>query len=203
MVSITQKIQTLVVARPFCPGSFFLTGLTPATQYFFAIFEYNGTGAGIEYLTSSFLSGNAFTASAPTVQASNLTFTNITATSVTVNCTAGNGSRRLIVAREAAPVNSTPVDLQPYSGNNAFGSGAQMGAGNYSVYSSSGTSINVTNLKAGTEYFFSVFDFNGNSQPVYKTPGFTANVTTRTIPTVSSTNIFVSKTDGKELISIK
>src|SRR5690349_21464496 len=25
--------------------SFFLTGLTPATQYFFAIFEYNGTGA--------------------------------------------------------------------------------------------------------------------------------------------------------------
>src|SRR6186997_2255280 len=28
--------------------SFFLTGLSPATQYFFAIFEYNGTGASIE-----------------------------------------------------------------------------------------------------------------------------------------------------------
>jgi hypothetical protein len=179
--------------------SFFLTGLTPATQYFIAIFEYNGTGAGIEYLTSSFLSGNAFTASAPTLQASNLSFTNITATSVTVSCTAGNGSRRMIVAREAAPVNSNPIDLQPYSGNNAFGSGAQMGAGNYSVYSSSGTSVNVTNLKAGTQYFFSVYDYNGNSQPVYLTPGSVANVTTRTVPTIPSSNIIVSKTDGKEL----
>src|SRR5204863_1707922 len=32
--------------------SFFLTGLTSATQYFFAVFEYNGTGSGTEYLTS-------------------------------------------------------------------------------------------------------------------------------------------------------
>ena len=41
--------------------SFFLTNLTPATQYFFAAFEYNGTGANTEYLTSSFLTGSATT----------------------------------------------------------------------------------------------------------------------------------------------
>ena len=35
--------------------SFFLTGLSPATQYFFRIFDYNGAGATTEYLTSQFL----------------------------------------------------------------------------------------------------------------------------------------------------
>lgn len=38
-------------------SSFYVTGLSPATQYFFAIFEYNGTGVTAEYLTSSFFNG--------------------------------------------------------------------------------------------------------------------------------------------------
>lgn len=179
--------------------SFFLTGLTPATQYFFAIFEYNGTGAATEYLTSSFLSGNATTATAPTVQTSNINFSNITATAVTVTCTAGNGARRLIVAREAAAVNTDPVDLQPYTGNNSFGSGAQLGTGNYSVFSSTGNSVTVTNMHAGTQYFFAVYEFNGNGQPVYLKPAATATITTRTIPTIAASNVIVTKADGKEL----
>ncbi len=179
--------------------SFFLTGLSPATQYFFAIYEYNGTGAVIEYLTSSFLSGNAFTVAAPTVQAGNMVFSNVTATSVTINFTAGNGTRRLLVAREGSAVNSDPVNLQQYVGNSAFESGAQVGTGNYAVYSSTNTSVVVTNLKAATKYFFSIYEYNGNGQPMYKTPGSTANITTRTIPTIPSSNIIVTKTDGKEL----
>ena len=35
-------------------------GLKPNTAYHFAVFEYNGTGATTEYLTSTFLTGNAF-----------------------------------------------------------------------------------------------------------------------------------------------
>lgn len=179
--------------------SFFLTGLSPATQYFFAIFEYNGTGATSEYLTSSFLSGNGTTATAPTIQAGSISFSNITATSVNISCTPGNGARRLIVAREGSAVNADPVNLQPYTGNSSFGNGAQLGSGNYSVFSSTGSNVTVTNLHAGTQYFFSVFEYNGNGEPVYLKPAAIANITTRTIPTIAASNVIVTKADGKEL----
>ena len=73
--------------------SFFLTNLTPATQYFFAVFEYNGTGANIEYLVNNFLTGSASTVAVPTQQVSSANFPNITANAVTVNWTSGNATR--------------------------------------------------------------------------------------------------------------
>jgi len=179
--------------------SFFLTGLTPATQYFFAIFEYNGTGAATEYLTSSFLTANATTSAAPTVQTSNATFTNITTNSVVVNWTSGNGSRRLIVVREGAAVNAEPVNSHQYTVNSVFGNGEQMGTGNYTVYNSTSVATSITNLRPGTEYHFAFFEFNGVNQPQYKTPAYTASVITRSIPTVPSSNVIITKTDGKEL----
>lgn len=179
-------------------SSFYLTGLSPNTEYYFAVYEYNGTGAAIQYLNDP-LTGHSSTSKTPTVQASQIQFSNITATTVTISLTKGDGGRRLIVAREGAAVNADPVDLTSYSGSNAFGSGAELGNGNYSVQNSSGTALNITNLKAGTQYHFAVFEYNGNGVPVYLVPGVTANVTTRTIPTVASSNIVVSKTDGKEL----
>jgi hypothetical protein len=179
--------------------SFFLTNLSPATQYFFAIFEYNGSGASTEYLTSSFLSGSASTSSSPTIQVSNANFTNITTNSATVSWTNGNGTRRLVVVREGSAVTSEPVNSQAYTSNSSFGNGATIGAGNYVVYNSSSSATSVTNLKPGTQYFFSFFEFNGNNQPQYKTPAYTASVTTRSVPTIASSNVVVTKTDGKEL----
>lgn len=179
--------------------SFFLTGLSPATQYFFAIFEYNGTGAATEYLTSSFLTANATTSAAPTVQTSNATFTNITTNSVVVNWTSGNGSRRLIVVREGAAVNAEPVNSHAYTVNSVFGNGEQMGTGNFTVYNSTSVATSITNLRPGTEYHFAFFEFNGVNQPQYKTPSYNASVTTRSIPTVASSNVIITKTDGKEL----
>jgi hypothetical protein len=179
--------------------SFYLTGLQPNTQYYFAVYEYNGTGANTEYLTGAVLTGNSYTARTPTVQASNIVFSNIKANSVTIGITAGNGGRRLIVAREGSAVNASPTNLQGYSGSNSFGSGAQIGTGNYSVNNSSATSVNISNLKAGTTYHFAVYEYNGNNEPVYLLPAAVANVTTRTIPTNASSNILITKTDGKEL----
>ena len=179
--------------------SFFLTNLQPGTQYFFAVFEYNGTGAATEYLTSSFLAGNAFTSGIPTVQTGNAVFSNITTNSVVVNWTKGNGQRTLIVVREGSAVNADPVNNTSYSVNNVFGSGAAIGTGNFTVYNSSSTGTSVTNLKPGTQYFFAFYEFNGSAQPQYLIPSYTANVTTRSIPTVASSNVVVSKRDGKEL----
>ncbi len=179
--------------------SFFVTGLTPATQYFFAIFEYNGTGATTEYLTSNFLTGNATTSAIPTTQVSNANFTAITTNSVTANWDNGNGQRRLVVVRQGSAVNSDPVNSHQYTVSSVFGNGEQIGTGNFTVYASSGTSTIVTNLQPGTQYFFSFYEFNGSGQPQYKIPAHTASVTTRSIPTVPSSNIVVTKTDGKEL----
>lgn len=179
--------------------SFYLTGLTPGTQYFFAFFEYNGSGSTTEYLTSNFLTGNAFTSGAPTVQSSNMTFSNITGNSVTATLTVGNGARRLILARQGSPVNADPTDLVSYGGNNTYGSGTQIGTGNYVVYSSSGNNTVIGNLQQGTEYFFAVYEYNGIGEPVYKRPAYTTSVTTRTVPTIPSSNINTVITDGKEL----
>jgi hypothetical protein len=179
--------------------SFFLTGLTPATQYFFAVFEYNGSGSATEYLTSSFLTGNATTSATPTIQAGNIGFSNITTNSVTINWTNGNGARRLVVAREGSPVSADPVNSQPYTVNSVFGSGNTIGAGNYAMYNSSGNAVNITNLSAGTQYYFAVYEFNGSSQPQYLTPAATGNIITRSVPTIASSNLAITKTDGKEL----
>jgi hypothetical protein len=180
-------------------SSFFVTGLTPGTQYFFKIFEYNGTGAAIEYLTSSYLSANGFTSAAPTQQTSAAVFSNITTNSVNINWTNGNGLRRLIVVREASPVNADPVNSQPYAVNSVFGTGAAIGTGNFTVYNSSSTGTIVTNLRPGTEYFFAFYEFNGSSQPQYLAPAYTTSVTTRSIPTTASSNVIITKTDGKEI----
>lgn len=179
--------------------SFYLTGLSPATQYFFAIFEYNGSGNTTEYLTTSFLSGSASTVSAPTEASSELVFSNITTVSVKLDWQIGNGGRRLVVARQGSAVTGAPVDLQNYSANSSYTSGAQVGSGNYAVYASSGNSVVVTNLQPGTTYYFSIFEFNGANQPVYLATAHTGNVTTRSMPTVPSSNISVTRTDGKEL----
>lgn len=179
--------------------SFYLTNLSPATQYYFRIYDFNGTGANTEYLTSAYLSGNATTSATPTTQTSNATFSNITTNSVNINWTEGNGLRRLIVVREGSPVNADPVSGTPYNVNYIFGNGATTGAGNFTVYNSTGAGTNVINLKPGTQYFFAFYEFNGSSQPQYKTPAYTTSVTTRSVPTIAPTNLIVSKVDGKEL----
>ncbi|HEY1021360.1 MAG TPA: T9SS type A sorting domain-containing protein [Flavisolibacter sp.] len=180
--------------------SFWLTGLQPATQYFFRMFEYNGSGTTTEYLTSAYLSASGWTSRTPTLQASNASFTNITTNSVTIQWTNGDGQRRLIVAREGAAVNADPVDNEPYSGASyQFGNGSTTGPGNYAVYRSSGNYTTVSNLKPGTTYHFAIYEFNGNQDPQYLRPGYATSVTTRNMPTVPSSNITFTRVDGKEL----
>lgn len=179
--------------------SFFLVGLSPATQYFIRIYEYNGTGASTEYLTASFLSGSFTTSATPTVQTSNATFSNISTNSITVNWTNGNGTRRLIVMRQGVPVNADPVSGQQYNVNSQFGNGATTAPGNYTVYASTGSSTTISNLQQGTQYFLAFYEFNGNSQPQYLIPAYTTNVTTRSVPTIASTDLSITKTDGQEL----
>ncbi len=134
---------------------------------------------------------------APTTQATSFSSSTITNNTMTVGWTRGNGTGGvLVVARAGSAVNATPVSGTTYTANAAFGSGTQIGTGNYVVYKGTGTSVNVTGLAAGTTYHYAVYEYN-TTGICFKTPGLTGNATT-TGTTVSTcdtlTNILSTDT---------
>lgn len=181
-------------------GYFFTpTGLDAASTYHVAIFEYNGTGANTQYLTSSFAVGSQSTVSAPTIAATNIAVNNISGTSAQITLSPGNGQSRIIVLREGGAVNATPANYTTYGASSTFGVGAQIGTGNY-VVRTGANSVTVSNLKNSTTYHIAVFEYNGSSSPVYQTTGFaTGNFTTADRPTVASSNLMFTTIDGNAL----
>ncbi|HQW23554.1 MAG TPA: T9SS type A sorting domain-containing protein [Bacteroidia bacterium] len=73
----------------------------------------------------------------------------------------GDGSRRLIIACAGSPISEFPVDGTNYTGGSIFGTGTNLGNGNYVVYSGSGNNTTISGLDGGTEYYFASFEFNG------------------------------------------
>ena len=183
-----------VVASKTSWNSFTFQNLKPGTTYHLAVFEYNGTGTNAEYLMLP-LTGSVSTITAPTTQA---TFTTSTAigNAITLNFTKGNGSGRLILARKGAPVNASPVDLTYYYGEENFGSGTKINTDNYIVYRTNGTSGTVKNLEPNTTYHFSIFEYNGNTSPVFLNPAATTSFVTHTGPTVASSSIGLNYVEG-------
>ncbi len=137
------------------------------------------SSAGTANLTATRTSGMSLTAgsttfsvipNSPTVQASSISFSSVNSTGMTISWTAGNGSNSLVVIKASSEVNADPVDATSYTASTTFGSGSQLGTGNYVVYNSTGTSVSVTGLTAGVEYFVAVYSFNNSaSVPNYLT----------------------------------
>ena len=96
----------------------------------------------------------------PTVQATSLVFSAVTATTMTVSWTTGNGNKEIVVIKASGAVDSDPVDDTTYTANAAFGSGTQIGTGNYVVYASTGATVDVTGLTAGTTYHVAIYAYN-------------------------------------------
>lgn len=153
-----------------------VTNLLPNTTYHVAIFEYNTTGDC--YLTSNPLTGSFTTpCNDPSGQATLFTSSSISTTTATIGWTRGNGNEVLVVARAAGAVNADPVDGTNYTANAAFGSGNQIGTGDFVVYKGTGTSVNLTNLVQGTTYHFAVYEFSTPSN-CYNEVELTGNLTT-------------------------
>lgn len=161
-------------------GSSYFThpeGLNPSTNYYFKIFEYGGTGAEIDYLTSVHDSTNASTQFPPTIQASNVVVSGITPESGNVSWTNGNGERRIVVAKKGSPVNMDPKDTSSYSFN-YFGRGSHLGDGNYVVHKDTENNFLMSQLESGTTYHLAVYEANGNSRMVLLRPGANGQFTT-------------------------
>lgn len=177
-----------------------LTGLSPATTYYFAIFEYTGTGASIEYLTNAYGSGNKATVSAPITPSSAISVSETTGNTAKLSWTKGNGAYRLMLIKKDAEVDANPLDLTNYYAHSAYGSGNQIGTGNYAVYKDVGNNLTISNLKANATYHVKIFEYNGYSGPVYETAAAaTASFTTQVRPSVAPSNFKVSGSDGNAL----
>lgn len=179
-------------------SSFTVSGLTPATTYHISIFEFNGSGSNTFYLTTpaQVLTGSVTTLSPPSTSAGNFSFTNITGYDATVTFTAGNGDRRIVLAKAGSAVTDVPVNLVNYGSNASFPSAPTLGTSRI-VYDGSGTTFNLLSLQPNTTYHFAIFEYNGNTGPVYKQadPGVGSFVTLGK-PTVAPTSLTYSNIQG-------
>ncbi|MBO9634155.1 MAG: T9SS type A sorting domain-containing protein [Chitinophagaceae bacterium] len=170
--------------------SFTVTNLEPNTIYYYAVFEFDGTGTNTYYLTSSYLQGSGSTAITPTTSPSAVTASNIKGSTVDLSCVAGNGTYRLFVMKEGAPVDISPVDLKFYTVSAAFGTPASLILnGNYALSTWSNNTLSVTGLKAGVTYHVAVFEYNGMYHPVYQGVAARGSFTTVSEPTTTGSGM--------------
>ena len=119
----------------------------------------------------------------PTTQATLFTSSAITPATATVGWTRGNGNNILVVARAGSAVNADPASGTSYVANTVFGSGNQIGTGNFVVYNGPLTSVNLTGLTSGTTYHFALYEYN-TLATCYNTVELTGNFTTTVAPPV-------------------
>ncbi|MDQ3797875.1 MAG: serine hydrolase [Acidobacteriota bacterium] len=94
----------------------------------------------------------------PTQNASLMNFSNVTSNSMTVNWTNGNGDGRVLIMRAGGAPNKFPLDGTEY----AAGQQADLGDGNFVVYSGAGSSATVGNLNGNTNYQFRLYEYRKN-----------------------------------------
>ena len=97
----------------------------------------------------------------PTVPASTLLIDRIQCIDVRVTCQPGSGSRRIMVVHEGTAITALPVDGNSYIANSNFGTGSDLGNGNYVVYDGSGSSVTISGLLLDSTYTFAVFEYDG------------------------------------------
>lgn len=157
-----------------------VTGLTAGTAYNFDVYEYNGTTGTYNYSAATSVGSTSTLATEPSTQTSGLTFTNVSATGMTIGWTSGNGTGRIVVLKASGTVDSDPVDGTSYSSSTTFGSGSQIGTGNYVVYANTSTNVTVTGLSSNTTYHVAIYEYNGSSTTFnyLTTASLTGNKTT-------------------------
>lgn len=119
----------------------------------------------------------------PSVQASAISLTNYTGTSIDLSWTNGNGDRVIVLAKETMGTLTDPVKGVSYTANSVYGSGNEIGTGNFVVYDGTGTSVSITGLTNGTDYDFMVYSYF-SSGPCYN-PNELFGTTMCTPPTTS------------------
>ena len=99
----------------------------------------------------------------PVTQPSNIGFANITDTGMRITFNAGSADGRIVVVRQDSAVDTGPTDGTEHTADTVFGSGAQLGTGNYVVYRGNGTQVDITGLTATTTYHVAIYEYAGSA----------------------------------------
>ena len=143
-----------------------LTGLSASTTYHIRAFEFNGAGVTSKFFTNTATNNpisdtTEAALTPPSTQASSIIASAVTHNSFDLDWTDGNGDGVLVLIKAGGAVDANPSDGVDYTANAAFGSGTQIGTGNYVVFKGAGTSVSVTGLAASTTYHVRAYAFNG------------------------------------------
>jgi len=128
----------------------------------------------------------------PTVQATNISATNIQSEQMTINWTRGNGNKVMVIAKQGSAVDSYLIGVTDLTANADFGSGTQIGTGNYVVYNGTNNNVTITGLLPGNTYYFAIYEYNSPTNCILQ-PALIGNYTASSgisycIPTETSTN---------------
>ena len=172
-----------------------LTGLSANTAYTVAVYEYNGSGGGENYMVSGRPTASRSTVTAaPATSASSISFSEIGANQMTVGWANGNGSRRLVLMRAGA-ISSVPSAGTNYATSATYGNGFQFGDGSFAVFDGINGPVTVSGLNPGTTYHVAIFEYNGTGESAaYKTadPGTGNQTTLATEPTAQANSVSFS-----------
>jgi hypothetical protein len=178
--------------------AFTLTNLTPNVIYHLAIYEFNGAAFPL-YLQPGAVASASIVAT-PTVQASNLNFSQVGSDEMALSWTNGDGSRRLVLAKAGAAVDSEPVDATGYPADATFGNGSELGSGNFVVYAGTASNVTVSGLSSGTTYHFAVFEYGGQGpDAIYLRPGLPGSQATVTAPSLAPSNLTFPARTGSSI----
>ncbi len=129
----------------------------------FGIYTGNITHSSAGAVTKQITLSGKVLATQPTTQGNGLVFSSVTSNSFKVSWNNGNGSSRVLVIREGGSVNAAPTDGETYTASNVFGTGEETADGNFVVFTGAGNTVNVMGLDAATNYYVSLYEFNGTA----------------------------------------
>jgi hypothetical protein len=140
------------------PGPFTqnVTGLNAGSLIYFQAFATNSAGTG-------FSAEQPFQTE-PDLQPITLQFSNVTFDSMTISWTPRSGDGSIVVMKESGAVDSDPLDFTEHSFNSSFGSGAELGTGNFVVYRGSAMSVDVTNLPSLKVMHVAIYSYAGSGE---------------------------------------
>lgn len=173
-----------------------VTGLTPNTPYYFICYEYNGSSSKANnfLLSDARMMYQSTLTTEPTTGPTSILFTNVKDSSITLSWTVGNGQRRIVICGTSA-VSVLLTDGIDYLANDTFSKGADMGFGNYVVYSGTSNSFNLKGLTPNTTYHFAIFEYNGTNTSnnyLLSLPAIGSKSTLIAEPTVPASNLTLS-----------
>lgn len=97
----------------------------------------------------------------PTVAASNIQFAAVSSSTMTIEWTNGNGTGRIVLAKEGSAVDGVPTDDITYTADDIFsGNPDEIGVGNFVVYNGTGDNFVLDGLDENKTYHFSIFEYN-------------------------------------------